>query len=221
MSSQIAALGRELAEIRRTLRGLNAPRLNRSSIEGGAIRAYANGLPGSQQTAQLGAQGDGTHMAASLSGPVPPRPATAVLAPIPGGLRVSWDGTWDTALVPPLDLTRVEVHLGTDPQLAAVDASALKSTIESPRGGSVDVLLPQDGDYYARLVARSLCGKASEPSRIAGPATPGTVSKDGATSINPGTVGAELLTPDLRSVLESLDTRLASIQARLAAAGIS
>lgn len=150
------SLARELADIRRQLGGRSAPQLAYSSIEDGGVNEYdRDGAIGSR----IGTQFDGSHMAASLNGPTPPTPTAPVVQPVTGGLLVGWDGEYTDAASSPMDFARIEVHVGTASGFDATTAATLAGTIETPRGVSVLVPLP---DYAARFVVmatRTLSGK--------------------------------------------------------------
>lgn len=142
-----------------------------SSIEDGAIEEYYNG----QHVSSIGLQFDGTHVAASLSGPKPPTPNRPIVTPGLESLTVRIDGVFlgedgqpDITVIPNMDFSRFEVHVSRDPEFEAAMATTLKGTVETPRGGEV-VISPLAGGetYYVRVVTRSLSGKFSDDSAVA------------------------------------------------------
>lgn len=168
--NSIEKLGRAVALLQKQVLGLSAtPQLSESSIEDGAIDEYnADG----DLVGRYGEQFDGTHAAATLSGPPPPQPTAPICTGGPATLTVRWDGIFvdangvpDLLIFAPMDFTRVEVHVSLDPEFTAEYAETLIGTIESPRGGEVPRSL-EAGTYYVRLVARSASGKASTPSAV-------------------------------------------------------
>lgn len=115
MNAEVARLAARVAELERRLAAASrTSRLAYSSIENGAIDVYDEdgGLRGA-----IGQQPDGTTGAVAVNGPPPPTPSAPLAEPALAGLRVTWDGGFIDALAPPLDLTRVQVHL-----LTSVDA---------------------------------------------------------------------------------------------------
>lgn len=181
---QARALARELAERvtnleRRVSDQARAPQLASSSIEDGALHEYD--AEGNLSTI-IGRQYDGDHGVVTVRSPAPPTPSRPTVT---GGLEsatIRWDGLFsgpdgatDETIVAPTTFTRVEVHLSTDPTLAALTADTLKGTIETPRGGEI-VVSPLVGGVpvYARLVARNAAGKASGASFV-GSGTPQAV----------------------------------------------
>lgn len=169
------ALAKRVAKLERRLASLSGPQLAYSSIEDGAVNEYD--IDG-QLSSTIGKQYDGTHGAVVLAGPNPPTPFGAIVTSIPVGILVRWEGGWaDSSLtVAPLDFTRVEVHVSTDPNFTATFFSTMRATIESPRGGDVQVpIVDTETPVYVRLVARAASGKASLASAVTGPVLPGKV----------------------------------------------
>lgn len=156
MTTSIRELARKVKRLERAVYRATTPQLAASAIEDGAVEAYE----GDSLTMVVGQQYDGTSAAAVVNGPPPPKPSDPEVTPAAGGLIISWDGLWaeGTTTVAPMDFARVDVVVGSDPI-----ATPPKASIQSPRGGEVFIVLPeQSHDVY--LVARSLPGKASEPS---------------------------------------------------------
>jgi hypothetical protein len=151
-------LARRLAALEAQV-GKRGTQLEHSALEDGAIREF--NLDG-QQVAQYGTQWDGTHTAASLSGPPPPTPSAPVAQDASGGLLVGWDGTYaDGFSVSPMDWARIDVAVGP-PGFDPI-ATPPVAAITSPRGGLAFVGAAP-GDYEVALVARSQSGAASLPS---------------------------------------------------------
>lgn len=136
-----------------------APRLSYSSIQDGGITEYdANGNP----VARYGKQWDGTHTAASLSGPKPPPPTGLSVRPVVGGLEVIWDGTFEGLVPIPMDYARTEIHIAIANDFE-ISPNSLQGTFESPQGGVQFFALSSDTEYFTRLATRSQSGKISEP----------------------------------------------------------
>lgn len=134
-----------------------APRLSYSSIQNGGITEYdINGNP----VARYGQQWDGTHTAASLSGPIPPVPTNLAVNPVVGGLEVIWAGTFEGLVPVPMDYSRVEIHIAMVDDFD-ITPNNLLGTIESPQGGVQFFALAADTTYYVRLATRSQSGKIS------------------------------------------------------------
>ena len=169
MSSAIQQLAAQLNRLEREVRAqATTPQLAYSSIEdGGSIDSNAD--DGSMM-AQFGGQFDGSYMAASLVGPTPPTPSAPIVTPTAGGLIVRWDGLFTDTEFAPMDFSRVEIHVSTDPAFVPDMATTLVATIESPRGSGPFVALGA-GVYYVAFVARSLSGAAGLESVTVGPVT--------------------------------------------------
>lgn len=181
----------EIAALRKEVRGLSVgPQLAYSAIEDGAVREFD--IDG-QLVQQVGAQFDGTHMAASLVGPVPPAPATPVLEVRAGGLAVIWNGLFVDDAIVPMDFARVEIHASLTPDFDPSFADTIRGTFETPRGGEYVITLPATSVFYVKLVARSLTGKRSAPS--------------GQASGQPGLVGVDSLSPDVVSAMRPIQKR--------------
>lgn len=182
---EILALARELSSLKRQVRAIGTPQLGHSSLEDAALRSYTlvpgeDGRYGAQLGAVIGAQYDGTQGAFTVAGPVPPTPATALVAPVPNGYLVRWSGFFagDETIVAPMDFTRVEVHASADPEFSGMFFDTLRGEINSPRGGEVFVPAEPDVGMYFRLVARTAAGKASLASGAVGPIHAGKVAAE-------------------------------------------
>lgn len=147
------------------------PQLTSSSIDDGYLIEHddTGALVGI-----IGKQYDGTHLAASVGGPVPPQTTTPYAFEVSGGLVVGWDGLWaddvdGNLVVAPMDFLRVDVAVSTD---IGFDGIATPPTISivAPRGGEVFIPLPEV-EHYVALVPRSISGAAGPPS-YNGPFTP-------------------------------------------------
>ncbi|MEU9775298.1 hypothetical protein [Streptomyces sp. NPDC047968] len=163
LATRIANLERRLSQQTRT------SRLAYSSVEGGAIEVHDDA--GSLR-AVIGQQPDGTTGVNITNGPPPPRPTQPTVTSVLGGMAVTWHGTLDGVLAPPLDFARVEIHAATVDGFAPSPAT-LRATIETPVGCTVTV--PTDVPLYVRLVARNTSGAPSEPSVTSGPVGPAPV----------------------------------------------
>lgn len=166
-SPEVVSLARRIVALEREQLARKTPQLASSSIEDGGIDEYdGDGLLSSR----VGAQFDYTHTVVSFSGPKPPTPTEAAVTPGQLSLTVRWNGLFAGGALSPMDLKHVEVELSTDgvgwSTQATIRGELGDQTILSP--------LPEQG-HYVRLVARSLSGKASEPSTVA-EATPLPVS---------------------------------------------
>lgn len=152
----IAQMQRQISDLQR------AARLGNSSIEDGTLDVYDD--EGTTSLA-VGKQYDGTYVAATLSGPIPPTPSAPIVAPVIGGLLIRWDGAYeDPDAVAPMDFARVEVHLSDVAGFTPDLATTLRSSIGSPRGEEVFIPVDLGTTWWAALVTRTLAGKASEGS---------------------------------------------------------
>ena len=181
MSSAIQQIAAQLVRLERNVHALSTtPALAYSSIEdGGSIDSNADD---GGTMAQFGGQFDGSYMAASLVGPTPPTPSDPIVTAAIGGLTVRWDGEFTDALYAPMDFTRVEVHVSTDPAFVPDTATTLVATIESPRG-ALPFIARAPGVYYVAFVARSQSGKAGPKSATSGAATVTLIGDDALTSL--------------------------------------
>ncbi|MFD3516328.1 hypothetical protein [Streptomyces sp. NPDC058657] len=111
----------------------------------------------------VGQQVDGTTAVVAVNGPIPPTPTPPAVTPTLKGLRITWDGSFADALVGPLDLARVQVHLLPD-AVTLPDVQNPTATIEPASGASVTIAVPSYAGLWVRLVAVTTSG------------TPGTAS---------------------------------------------
>ncbi|MFE3196828.1 hypothetical protein [Embleya sp. NPDC059237] len=176
IGQQLAALQEQFSALRRS------SHLGASSIEGGAVQVYDSE---GRLRMIVGEQADGTTDAAVVSGPPPPTPSAPLVTPALAGLRARWNGSFTDAQVPPMDWSRVEVHVGTSADFTC-DQSTLRDTIETAQGG--EVLLPflQYTPYWVRLRARSKAGTAGNASA----STSGTPLQADAADIKTGAIDA-------------------------------
>ncbi|MFD4397194.1 hypothetical protein [Kitasatospora sp. NPDC058478] len=178
-------IGARLAGLEQRLSRLEAsPRLQHSSIEGGAVNIYdkTGSLKGI-----LGQQLDGTTGLTVTNGPTPPTPAAPTVSPALAGLTIAWTGQWQNGTTP-LDFSRVEVHIGTSSAFTPTQATMV-GTIETPQGGLVTVPLDY-GQWWVRLRARTTSG-------VAGPATAaaaGTPRRAGGADIEADAINGRTIT---------------------------
>ncbi|GAA2136662.1 hypothetical protein GCM10009760_16300 [Kitasatospora kazusensis] len=131
--------------------------LAQSSVDDGALAVTADG----RLRALIGQQPDGTTAVTVVNGPVPPTPSRPNAAPVLGGVRVGWDGTFTGGQPCPLDFARVEVHAAPATGFTP-SAATLVTTIETPQGGTA--VIPARAAVWALLVTRSTSGTASPAS---------------------------------------------------------
>jgi len=188
--SDLKQLGRDIAKLRKAERA-RTPQLPHTALEDAAFNAYVlvpNPNDPSELLPQLGAvigrQFDGSIMAQTVSGPVPPVPLVANVQPAVGGLDIEVTGLFvgGESVVAPSDFARFEIHVSTDPSYASVLPPA--TTIETPRGGHALVAVAP-GSYYVWVRTRTLSGKLSAPSAVAGPVSPASAGST-ANSTIPG-----------------------------------
>lgn len=177
MTTALDKLGRRIAKVEALAQKLaRQPRLGTSSIEGGGIDQYTtNG----SYAGRFGEQFDGTNGATVFTGPPPPRPNPPTVDPVINGLKVRYDGTFadGPTVVAPLDFSHYEVHVSTDAGMSGLLFSTLKGTINTARGAEILVHTgASDVPFYACIVARSLSGRASNPSPVVGPFLPDKVA---------------------------------------------
>jgi len=211
--TELRKVARKIASDDRRLSALaRAPQLADSSVEDGAVDFYdADG----NLAAVIGKQWDGAQGVAVMTGPTPPTPTAPILGAGINSLTVRWDGVFgdvdgnpDLLIVPPMDFSRVEVHVSVDPELIADEADTLKGTIESPRGGEITVSGLDPVPYYVRLVTRSLAGKAGAAS-VVSTATPTSPSAFTPTEIDAAVTTITNAGSILLDAQKSLDEKLA------------
>jgi hypothetical protein len=176
-NAEIKRLARMIVRLERNMLALSVPQLHRSSIENGAVREYESSESGTTLGSQMGRQFDGTHVAASINGPTPPTPTAPAVTPAIGGLLVHWDGLWledplypGAPVIVPMDFSRIEIHARdtiTPGLFDALGADTLQATIETPRGCTVFIGLPNEISYDVKLITRTFSGGTGEPSGAA------------------------------------------------------
>lgn len=164
IAQELARLANEIKQMKKGQRYSHGGSIENSAVEvkdgAGSLRAI------------VGVQADGTTAVNIVNGPPPPQPSAPIVAPVLGGVAVSWDGTFTDGAVLPLDWQRVEVHASaTDGFTPAPDT--LQGTIETPQGSTV--VVATDAPVYVRLLARNTSGAPSTPSVQAGPTGPAPV----------------------------------------------
>lgn len=176
MTSALDKLGRRVAGLEELVRDLaRQPRLGNSSIEGGGVDIYNND---GTLSGRIGQQWDGTSVATTFNGPPPPQPTSPAVDPIINGFKIRYDGTFTGGplIVAPMDFSHYEVHVSTDLGMSGLLFSTLKGTINTARGAEIVVNTgPSDTGFYVCIVARTVSGKASVPSPLAGPFLPDKV----------------------------------------------
>jgi hypothetical protein len=160
MTNSLRDLGAELAGLKKAVRALQTKtQLANSSIEDGAVRDYE----GDSLMAIIGRQYDGTHVAASVNGPNPPRPSIPIVTAVAGGAVVEWDGLFHVPTnVAPMDFARTDIHTDTTADFEE-GPDTIRNSFSSPRGGRTFVPLAA-GTHYVKLVTVSMSGKLSEAS---------------------------------------------------------
>jgi len=215
MSSSVQQLAAQLVRMERELRAIaTTPALAYSSIEGGG--SIDSNAGDGHTMAQFGGQFDGSYMAASLVGPTPPTPSAPIVTPTAGGLIVRWDGLFTDADFAPMDFSRIEIHVSTDPDFVPDTATTLVATIETPRGAE-PFIAQAVGTYYVAFVARSLSGKAGLKSATVGPTTSSAASQSVFASLSNFT----LTTKSTFTVLDVIKTVTITVPAGFTAANIS
>ena len=132
----IQKLARRLRGVERlAFKAAPQPQLAYSSIEDGAIQSVVDG----SLKAIIGQQFDGTQTVTVVNGPTPPTPTAPTGTAGIEGATFRWDGTFAGGEVVPMDFSRVELHVSTDPLLTGDLAETLRATFETPRGGEVFV----------------------------------------------------------------------------------
>ncbi|MFF7613512.1 hypothetical protein [Streptomyces lavendulae] len=166
IGGRLAALEKQISQLQR------AARLSHASLEDTALEVYDDS--GSLR-AVIGSQADGTAGVIAVNGPPPPQPTRPTIAPVLGGVAITWDGSFlgeGDVIAAPLDFARIEIHTGTTTEFL-ITPETLSATIESPQGGTLVIATPQP--IWVRLMARNTSGTPGDPSPQAGPAGPAPV----------------------------------------------
>lgn len=161
-SPEVRRLAAELTKLQGRISvlegGLASSGAGRSSLDGGTWIVKDDDGTVRQV---IGGQPDGTVTTVDVNAPAPPAPADPVLAPVPGGLKVSYSGAFAAGVARPQDLAIVEVHVDQDPAFVPTDA-----TLDAALSGRGSVTFATD-DYVphtVRLVAKNTSGVRSVPS---------------------------------------------------------
>ncbi|MEU1015369.1 hypothetical protein [Streptomyces sp. NPDC005898] len=154
-------IGARLARLEKLVQTMiRAPKLVNASLENGAVDVYdENG----SLRAVIGQQPDGTSGVTAVNGPRPPMPSPAVVEPVLGGVRITWDGAFAGGQPAPLDLSRVQVHVLSS-RAGQPDLRWPTTTIEAASGASVTVAVNHYGPVWVRLVAVNTSGTPGPPS---------------------------------------------------------
>lgn len=211
---RVRRLAQEISGIKQRLNALSlTPQLASSSIEDGAVTAYDRD---GQLTMVVGKQHDGTHAPNVVTGPTPDAPAGLTVAGGQMSVTATWDGSWSGGGVAPMDLARIEVHV-TEAAVAlpdpGFDSATRVGTIETAAGASL-TFAAQQGEAWVWLIARTLPGKASEPS--------GPAKADVSGAVDPAMF--EQASTDLagaRARLDAWAAELADVQGNVTAASVA
>ncbi|MGW6021277.1 hypothetical protein [Streptomyces sp. NPDC055099] len=154
-------IGARLARLEKLVQTMiRSPKLVNASLEDGAVDVYdENG----SLRAVIGQQPDGTSGVTAINGPRPAMPSPAVVEPVLGGMRITWDGAFTDGQPAPLDLSRVQVHVLSSPT-GQPDLRWPTTTIEAASGASVTVAVNHYGPVWVRLIAVNTSGISSPPS---------------------------------------------------------
>lgn len=157
------------------------PQLVHSALDDGAVVVTSGGTT----TGIFGQQFDGTVVAASVGGPVPPIPSAPIVEAVVGGLRVNVLGTFvdpqpgfTSPVIAPQDFARYDVEVSPDsgfPEFVAPNSPSSAGVLGAS-GGQVKVAWPAANvPLYVRVRTRTLSGKRSDPSLTVGPINSGAV----------------------------------------------
>lgn len=159
---QLRDLARRLKNVERQALQRKLPTLAFSTIDDGAITGVDED---GNLTIIIGKQFDGTTTTTSVGGPVPPTPLEPFVTETLGGLRVYWDGTFQSGAAP-MDFSRVTVHAeplssftGPDP----IDPRWIVGAFGSATGGEITAALAPV-EHVVYLVTWTESGKFSEAS---------------------------------------------------------
>lgn len=170
-SPSASALAAELASLRRQVEALaRASQMSRRSVEDGGVKVFdADG----NLRGIIGVQEDGTTALVTVNDPTPPTPSAPIVFPVPGGLEVTWDGTFLDYAGQPSDFGKLEVHAYTEDVYTPTEATRCAIL---PAAGTVTIDLPTDA-YTVVFVAYSTGGAASSPS-LGATETPAAAGED-------------------------------------------
>lgn len=172
LAAQVSALDRRVRDQAR------ASQARDSSVEGGSQYVYdENG----DIRAVVGQLEDGDYGVETYGGEAPAAPSRPLVATIPGGASVTWDGfdengeqSWGQTFA------RVSVHLATFPGQAQ-DVETHIAATESRDGGTFTFPQPADVTTYVTLVAWTTSGERSAASEEV-PVVGGVVPTGGPTA---------------------------------------
>ncbi len=132
------------------------------SVEGGSQSVYDDETD--ELRATVGQLEDGTFGVTTHGGEPPVAPSVPLVAQIPGGVTITWDGFdandeqgW------PLDFARVRVHVSTLPD-DVPDAENTVGSFDSPAGGALTIAQPADVTTFVFFVAVTTAGVESAKS---------------------------------------------------------
>lgn len=150
---------RRLARVERDVRAIaTQPRLRYSSIDGGALEF--RDIHGNT-TGYVGEQFDGTFTTAPVGGTWPSIANVPMVTPIPGGLRIYWDGTYADDSLTRMDFKRATFHAVTNvDDFDPLNPAQIVGEITIPTGGEVTVSLPPV-EHFIFVVVWTDAGKFS------------------------------------------------------------
>jgi hypothetical protein len=162
-SPSINELARRLANLeKRISKGVSQPQLAYSAIEDGAVHEYDRE---GTLTGIMGLQFDGTHIAASFNGPIPPQPEPPTVDERVEGFNIRWSGYLENAPhIIPMDYLRMDVHVSAVGALFVPDDTTRVGSITSPRGGELTIARSAGVQYWFKLVMVTQSGQMSLPS---------------------------------------------------------
>lgn len=171
-------LAQEIADLRRQVdrltRASRTTQLGNSSIENGTL--VARDAFGNIRST-YGRQPDGTFGLGAANGQAPSRPNTLTMTPFPAGIKLGWNGQLAAGILG--DFSHLLIHMSDSGANFIRDKSNLVGTLL--RAGELPVPLPgRPGPFWAFAIAVNTSGVESEPSLLAGPASPGKVVADSA-----------------------------------------
>ena len=144
------------------------PRLPYSSIDSGALEL--KDIEGNV-AGYVGQQFDGTITSAAVGGSWPATASPPLVTPIPGGLRIYWDGTYADDSLTRMDFRRATFHAVTDvDDFDPLDPAQIVGEVTIATGGEVTVSLPPV-EHFVFVVVWTDAGKFSVES-VPGFATP-------------------------------------------------
>ena len=161
-------LAQRLVNLEALVAGFSKSQLAHSSMENTGLPTY-NGA--GQLAGMIGRLPDGSYGSATMTGPVPPTPSAPQVEVVRGiGLKIVWDGTFAVATdVVPLEGGRLEVYVSPTSDITPVMVP--RYTVESPRGGEMDLSVGYGTPYFVAFAYRASSGKISPASPVVGPFT--------------------------------------------------